>query len=476
MKKTTRIIVSLLVLVMTLCLFAGCEEKPDETTAPAAPTEPSKPVELNLNVFYNKTHTKILALDKDDATYHITLYNKGISTTQRTKDEAVAQKMIDASFMLLVKDEGGLVTDVQAIEDFSGEFVAAGAYVKAVNGNKVTLSGATYGAGPDLGTIELDANCFITDVTGTSTTGAVMKLRENDQIYAIANAKGEIKNVFITARVAEQRIAHCEHCDADVVWTAHYPDKNAMPTAAGHWYIAGDMSAKASTSTATSDVVVDLNGKTVMTVAKVQFYILNNAKTSLYIMDSSAEQTGMIKAIKGDDGDNKLTAAGGVIDVGIAGAKFTLLSGTIDASGLYTNQTGAAVYVVKGASFDMKGGKIIGGTTIAWWNVDAEKGKEDTGGRGGALNLASGSTTTISGGEIVGGKSIAADSKTQRSQGGAIYLYKGASLTITGGKISGGEADHAGDCIYVEDKADLKIEGGTVAESDIEYKVTEPTA
>lgn len=471
MKKTIRIIVSLLVLVMTLCVFAGCTEQPAQTTPPATePTEPAKPVDLNLNVFYNKTHYKVLSLDPDDGTYHISLYNKNATLTARTKDEALAQKIVDSTFMILDRDNEGFVTAVKNIEDVSGKFVVAGGYVKSVDGNKVSVTAGTFGSAGDLGTIELGANCVLTDTTGGSSVGSIVKLRANDQIYAIANAEGEVKQVFITSRVAEQRIAHCEHCDKDVVWTAHYPDKNAMPTAAGHWYIAGDMSAKASTSTATSDVVVDLNGKTVMTVAKVQFYILNNAKTKLFILDSSAEQTGMIKAIKGDDGDNKVTSAGGVIDVGIAGAEFTLLSGTIDASGLITNQTGAAVYVVKGAFFNMKGGKIIGGTTIAWWNVDAAKGKEDTGGRGGALNLASGSTTTISGGEIVGGKSVAADSKTQRSQGGAIYLYDGAKLTITGGKISGGEADQGGDCIFVENAADLKIEGGTVAESDIEYK------
>lgn len=465
MKKTTRIIVSLLVLVMTLCLFAGCEEKPAETTAPAAPTEPSKPVELNLNVFYNKTHTAVLSLS-DDNTVHMTLYTKGNSVTARVKDIATAEKIMGATVMLLVKDKDGIVTDIQAIEDFSGKYVAAGSYVKAVDGNKVTITSGPNGSGWDLGTFEIGENCYITDTTGGSTAGAVMKLRYNDQIFAIANAKGEVKNIFIASRVAETRIAHCEHCDKDVVWTAHYPDKNAMPTAAGHWYIAGDMSAKASTSTATSDVVVDLNGKTVKTVAKVQFYILNNAKTALYIMDSSAEQTGKIVAFKGD-AEQVITSAGGVIDVGIAGAKFVLLSGTIDASGIYTTQTGAGVYVVKGAFFEMKGGKIIGGTVVG--NVNLET-KADAGGRGGALNLASGSETTISGGEIVGGKAIVNDEFTKRAQGGAIYLYDGAKLTITGGKISGGEAALGGNCIFVENKADLTIEGGTVAESDIEYK------
>jgi len=465
MKKTIRIIVSLLVLVMTLFLFAGCEEQPVETTPSTQPTEPSKPVDLTMNVFYNKTHYKVLSLD-DDGTYHISLYNKNATLTARTKDEALAQKIVDSTFMILDRDNNGVVTAVKSIEDVSGKFVVAGGYVKSVDGNKVSVTAGTFGSAGDLGTIELDANCVLTDTTGGSTVGSIVKLRPNDQIYAIANAKGEVKQVFITSRVAEQRIAHCEHCDKDVVWTAHYPDKNAMPTAAGHWYIAGDMSAKASTSTATADVVVDLNGKTVKTVAAVQFYILNNAKTALYILDSSEAQTGQIVAVKGDDAI-KITSAGGVIDVGIAGAKFVLLSGTIDASGIYTTQTGAGVYVVKGAFFEMKGGKIIGGTCVGNYNFETNA---DAGGRGGALNLASGSETTISGGEIVGGKCLVQDSKTQRAQGGAIYLYAGAKLTITGGKISGGEAALGGDCIFVENKADLKIEGGTVAESDIEYK------
>ena len=462
MKKTIRIIVSLLVLVMTLCVFAGCTEQPADTTpSDTQATEPTKPVDLNLDVYYNKTHVKALAADETDGTFHMTLYNKSKSITVRAKDEAVAKKILAATTMLLVKDDQGVVTDIQMVEDVSGKLVAAGSYVSAVDGNKVSITSGTFGGGWDLGTFEMAANCNITDTTGGSTVGATMKLRENDQIYAVANANGEIKQVFIVARTSEQKVAYCEHCEKDVVWTAHYADKGVMPTAAGHWYLTGNMTAKASTSTATSDVVVDLNGYTVSTVPEAQLYILNNAKTVLHLMDSSEAKTGAIVAAT----NSNITAAGGLIDVGIAGAKFVLYSGTLDATGLISSQTGAGIYVVKGAFFEMKGGKIIGGTVVG--AIDSSG--SDAGGRGGALNLAAGSETTISGGEIVGGKAILGDTQSKRAQGGAVYLYKGAKFTMTGGKISGGEAALGGDCFYAESEADMAgFTGGEIEK--IDYK------
>lgn len=460
MKKTTRIIVSLLVLVMTLCLFAGCEEKPAETTAPAAPTEPTKPVDLNLDVYYNKTHTKVLAADATDKTFHMTLYNKSKSVTVRVKDEATAQKILDATTMLLVKDNDGVVTDIKAIEDVSGKFVAAGSYVKAVDGNKVTVTSGTFGAGWDLGTFEMAANCNVTDTTGGSTVGAIVKLRANDQIYAVANAKGEVKQVFIVSRVAEQRVAHCAHCDKDVVWTAHYPDMGTVPTTAGHWYLTGNMTSKAA-NVGANEIILDLNGYTVSTVPGAKVYTCNNAASKLFIMDSSEAKTGGIVAVVSD-----LTAAGGLIAVSTKGAQATLISGTLDASKIVSNQTGAAVYAASGCTFTMLDGKIIGGTVNGVMKTDGSG--ADQGGRGGAVNVGGGATFVMKGGEIVGGKAVKAEEGVTRAQGGAVYVYADAKMEVSGGKIHGGTADLGGNCVFSEKEGNITVTGGEI--EDIEYK------
>ena len=86
----------------------------------------------------------------------------------------------------------------------------------------------------------------------------------------------------------------------------------------------------------------------------LQCYILNGAKTVVHLMDQSEAKTGKIVATM----DSSITAAGGIIDVGKAGAKFVMYSGTIDASKIVSTQTGAAVYVVKGCFFEMHGGKV----------------------------------------------------------------------------------------------------------------------
>lgn len=457
--KTIRnLVIGILVLMMTMALMAGCTEEPADTTAPDD-TTPTKPVELNYDVYFNKTHFGALALDESDNTVHMTLWSKGKSGTVRVASVEVAKKIQAATTMLLVKDAKGIVTDIKAIEDVSAKFVAAASYVKAVDGNKITLTSGAYGAGWDLGTIELDAKTVMTDATGGSTIGAAVKLRYNDCIYAIANAEGKITHVIVISRIAEQRIAYCPHCDKDVTWTAHVADKGTVPTTAGHWYLTADMHSKAA-NVGANTIVLDLNGFTVYGTPAAKIYTTNNAKSDLHIMDLSEKKTGAMVA----SGDGLLTSAGAIVANSTSGSKFTLWSGTLDSSKLLSNQTGGVVYTASGCTFTMNGGKLIGGTVMGVIN---ETSGADQGGRGGAINVGASGVVVINDGEIIGGTAKAGDAFTKRAQGGAIYVYAKASLTVNGGKISGGKADLGGDCVYTEDAACVVVNGGTVEKIDV---------
>lgn len=463
-KSIRNLMIGILVLVMTMALMAGCAaEQPADTTAPQE-TEAPAPVVQDYDLYYCKAPTQALKLDTDK-TYHVALYNKGLAITARIEDEAVAKQVLMARIFAVEKDAAGIVTGVKSVAEVGGKLVAAECYISHVGDKAITVTTAKNGAGFQLGTFEFADKCVITDVTGTTAVGATPTMRVNDTVYAVANAEGKLTHIFLTVRAYETVSAKCAHCDKTITWNIWDGDNGKLPTAAGHWMIGKDFTSTATTINA-ADVIVDLNGHTVSIAPNVQGYILNNASSKLTILDSSKEQTGAIVAgvSSGAEGE-QLTAAGGLIDVGKAGAKFTLLSGTLDASGVYSTQTGGAVYVVKGCSMEMKGGKIIGGTVVG--NLNATTGA-DTGGRGGALNLGAGSTCTISGGEIVGGKCIRNTSLSKRCEGGAIYLYATAKLEITGGKISGGTAELGGNCVYAEKEGDLVNNGGEI--EAIEYK------
>jgi len=87
-KSIRTLVISILVLVMTMALMAGCSEQPAETTAPQD-TE-AAPVVQNYDVYYCGTAVQDLTAN-EDGTHHIKLYNKGLSVTARCVSAEVAK-------------------------------------------------------------------------------------------------------------------------------------------------------------------------------------------------------------------------------------------------------------------------------------------------------------------------------------------------------------------------------------------------
>lgn len=202
-----------------------------------------------------------------------------------------------------------------------------------------------------------------------------------------------------------------EHQDANqVIWTA-WTDSSSLPTASGNYYLQNDVTVTATTTLASADVRLDLNGKTVSCTANgsTRIYRLSAASSKLTILDTSAEKTGKLVRTGSAGG-----AQGAVI--WCQNGTVNLYGGTLDASGL-TCTFGAPVDV--SGKLYMYGGTIIGGT----------------GAKGGAIRLAT--TTSVmnmSGGAIYGGKAT--------TNGDNIFIN--GMLTVTGGKIGGGVHNETG--------------------------------
>ena len=107
------------------------------------------------------------------------------------------------------------------------------------------------------------------------------------------------------------------------------------------------------------------------------------------------------------------------------------------------SKKGGALYIEKGAVYNMKGGCITG-----MYNV-----------YGGAVYVSDGATFNMEGGTING---------CQAKYGGAIYVESGGEVNITNGIITGNFAENA-PAIYVEDGGVVNIDAETSIEDNL-YK------
>lgn len=459
MKKNIRnLVICMLVLVMTMSLFAGCEVKPAETTAPAdtTPPEPTVAPVLDYTLFYDKGTTTEFTVDEKTSSVLVKLFNEGKQSSVKFATIEAAEKMRETAQIFAVVrekvDGKTLVTGIKTVEELGAKYVAKKGYIMSIDGNKITTNTSADGYGYDIDPFEISEDTVITDVT-TTTVGLTIKLRKGDCVYAIADAEGTVTDLFVVARGTETKTAHCQHCDKEVKWTAIYREILALPTAGGHYYLADDVGTKQCTLVAEADYVLDLNGHTIVTSNAARTFSLNNANTKLAIMDTSEAKTGTIRGAAGA----AFAANGGVVWGNNATSVFKLYSGTIDASMTTDNAYGVAVYV-KGV-FDMMGGKIIGGTTQSAAADTTEK----IG--GGAVYMTGASAVmTMTGGEIIGGKALDNNGNTVgiAGRGGAIYMGNGSKLVMSAGSITGGEAELEGPCVWKHYGATIEKTGGTI--------------
>ena len=259
---------------------------------------------------------------------------------------------------------------------------------------------------------------------------------------------------------------------------------DSLPTKSGMYYLTGNVTVDAAASIEEATVSLDLRGYTVETSKDVEtiprVYVLKESGT-LNIYDTSTEETGKIISHR------KYSAHAGVLEVRGEGATLNLYGGTVDASDVelpdrvtgegeqqeITYYYGAAVYVNSNTTFNMYGGKIIGGKACnggsVYVNVSATFNMEDgiiTDGKatnqGGNISVSNHSSTPgkfiMSGGSITNGEAmtggnvlatgvfdmsggtISGGIATSNQTGGNVYTIpgnKGCTFTMSGGTIDG---------------------------------------
>ena len=236
----------------------------------------------------------------------------------------------------------------------------------------------------------------------------------------------------------------------------------------------------------TQEVIVDLNGHTIdaknidraafnvarghLTIidSKGGGKIINSIKSAIYVQPSSGNYStvnfkgGTIENCKPSD------ANGGAFDIRDRGT-VNMSDDAIITHCLGSN--GAAVYLEKGATFNMSGGQIINNRVNAYKDWDPSTLEPDelpqttatTGTRGGGVYVDNG-TFNMSGGIISG--NIA-------ESGGGVYVTSGAKFTFTGGTIEGNYAVSTlgantgnGGGIYIEGgNSNCIINGGTIKDN-----------
>jgi len=198
---------------------------------------------------------------------------------------------------------------------------------------------------------------------------------------------------------------------------------------------------------AITDLRLCLNGHTVtQSAAKRMFELATGGK--LTITDCAAAYT--------DGAYTGGQLVGGVSDTGAAilireGATFNLYGGRITGSKPASADkatSGSAIFLRSstgaGATFNMYGGELTGnGNELSW---------------GGAISNGSGNRDNAVSVNIYGGKIFGNTAAT----GGAIRLENKSILTVYGGQITGNTATNAGGAIYLSKGAALDLQGGTV--------------
>ena len=233
----------------------------------------------------------------------------------------------------------------------------------------------------------------------------------------------------------------------------------------------------------TQEVIVDLNGHTIdaknidraafnvarghLTIidSKGGGKIINSIKSAIYVQPSSGNYStvnfkgGTIENCKPSDSN------GGAFDIRDRGT-VNMSDDAIITHCLGSN--GAAVYLEKGATFNMSGGQIINNRVSAYKDWDPSTLEPDelpqttatTGTRGGGVYVDNG-TFNMSGGIISG--NIA-------ESGGGVFVTSGATFSFTGGIIEGnyavstlGASTGNGGGIYIEGgDSNCTINGGTI--------------
>ena len=224
----------------------------------------------------------------------------------------------------------------------------------------------------------------------------------------------------------------------DLVQFEEWTSTDSLPTAAGNYYLANDVTIPSTSSTWTvpdGEINLCLNGHGII-YEKTSGSVINvgsNSKLNIYDCDTTTSHSYTF------DKKTKLATVGSG-DQSFTGGYITGGKG----SEVYDGHLGGGAIVNEG-TLNIYGGTIIG-------NI-AEKG-------GGIFN---GGALTLAGGKIMynAGLKITTSNKIENGDGGGVFNYQGTSaFTMTGGEISNNKSVYGGG---VHNRSTFTMTGGTIA-------------
>ena len=436
------VLTCLLVLVLAVMMLTACGGDPTPTESTGAPettaaTEPATqatepPVEPDGNLYYNidKGATRAPGMQN---MFSINLFCNGASKSYWFKEEAVVKKADTATVFSLGISKTGIVTEVFLLDELGYSMAGEGLKVTAVSATELT---ATDAAGAAV-TLALAQDAKIYSMVDTNNNAQV-----NDRITVVQNADKKAIAVYITERAPIMGM--CEHCKEEVAWTM-WTSTSSLPNNSGHYKLSGNVGLAAQFQMeGTTEIILDLNGKTITNDGGVRGIVMFNENGYLAIMDSSAEKTGtLVPGTTDVDRGCCLWVREGTVD---------LYGGTLDASKIVSSDGGVAVDVVGKGVLNMYGGTIIGGQCVPNENGGS--------GYGGSIRVRG--VFNMYGGTIQGGKAAVGGGNVDIAAGATFKMYGG---TITGGtgtvggvQVTGTVAAH----LSVAETAIYEKTGGTI--------------
>ena len=454
--------------ILLISLAGGTKEKdgPAETTAAAAADDYILywNVERSLYAGQDATGMSSREPNPDTGYFQVLFAMEGRQGIRRVKERKIVNKIDNMDLMGLVLDENGIIADVQSIEEITGGYAVNKFFVQGINDNVVTVNSSNTMQGMEV-EITLTDKTKIYDVSGeTGEIGCASGLYEMDCIIAIQNKAGEITHIYAVEREPQgpSSTHYCDHCKQEVTWRAWMYESTLPTSGIGHYYLYNDVKLSGQMSmAANTQIILNLNGKTVTGNGANRMYSLHNEGTYLGIMDYSEEKNGKFQVT------GNISGQGGCVWARYG--TFEMWSGTLDASKCTNALNGVAVCIdgkseTKAASvFNMYGGTIIGGTAQTQYNKAANS---TSGGLGGAvMNYGE---FNMMGGTIIGGyaKSVYKDKDKAYAggSGGAVAVHSVNSVfNMKGGTIKNGKSDYSGGNIWMGGGCTVNISGGTIS-------------
>ena len=383
----------------------------------------------------------------------------GIQERLRCKEQELVDKIDANKIVGLTVTDDLLITQVYTLEELNFNKAVWKFYIRSIDEDGVITAYSDKAMTGEQQQVTLNDDVQIYQAVGADLlTGMVTDVREYDRVMGVTDEQGNLTHLYVIERVytGSGEMRYCAHCKEEVKWWS-WDNTTTLPAIDGHFYLTNDVQlTKQALVRENIKIVLDLQGHVVNGKLNNRVFATWGEGAYLGIMDTSIEQTG------------KLVARGNRMDQGaclwIRYGEVELFSGTLDATEASTIKNGAGVLLKSGATFNMYGGEILGGTSEA---VTNEAGKVSNGCGG---NMYIEGTFNMHGGRIADGKSVGVITGNTASMGigGNLYVTKTGVVNISGNSvIDGGKTTGPGANIYTNGQINIKgndvqILGGTV--------------